>query len=73
MTDIAKVKRLADRLIGTPNLGTTLSDQIDALSLAESKVLDALAFKCEQCEWWFAARERKIVKDKGLCEECARE
>jgi hypothetical protein len=69
--NIAKVKRLADRIIGTCVVGSTLVDQVDNLSREEGKVLDVFAFKCVGCEWWFAAHERETVNDEWMCYGCA--
>ncbi len=69
--DIAKVKRLADKIIGTCMVGSTLVDAVHNLSREELKVLDALAFECVGCNWWFAACEREEVNDEWFCCGCA--
>jgi formylmethanofuran dehydrogenase subunit E len=68
--DIAKVKKLADKLIGTAG-DTEIEDQVNELSPDELRVLDALAFRCVRCEWWFAAHERVVVNDEWMCDACA--
>jgi hypothetical protein len=71
--DLAKVARLADRIIGSPMVGSTLVDSLDELSAAEGRALDALAFECVGCNWWFAAHERNEIHDEWYCAQCAKE
>jgi hypothetical protein len=70
--DLAKLRTLAHRLI-TVTVDTDLNDQLADLTIAEGRALDAMAFECVGCELWYAAHERKVVKEKWLCRECARE
>lgn len=70
--NLAKVASLARKLIGTTG-DTEVLDEVNDLSREESRALDALAFKCVKCDWWFAAHERKTVNDEWMCDGCADE
>ena len=66
----SKVRALADKLIGT--IGPAdLVDQVEDLSIEECKDLDALVFECTCCGWWCTDRERNIINDEWVCDECA--
>lgn len=71
MTDIAKAAAIAHKLIG-PVGSIKLTDAINDLTLDETRALDAIAFECVGCGWWFAVHERHEVKDVWLCAECAK-
>jgi hypothetical protein len=69
--DLAKVSRLADKLIGAGIIGADLNDELSDLNIEEAKRLDVFAFECVGCELWFAATERCEVDDKWYCPQCA--
>jgi hypothetical protein len=70
--DLAKLSNLAHKLIGV-TFDTELNDELAALTIEEGRALDAMAFECVGCEMWFAAHERKTVKDKWYCGDCAKD
>lgn len=70
--DLAKLSRLADRLVCETLINADLNDELAALTIAEGRALDALAFECVECELWYKANERKVVHDRWLCRECAK-
>lgn len=63
------IRALANKLIGTT--GGAIEEEIEALSKAECKVLDTMAVRCVDCEWWVSRHEVKNVPLRGLtCMSC---
>jgi hypothetical protein len=66
------IRVLANQLIGTTG-GADLEDEIEALTLPETKVLDTMTFRCAGCEWWHPTVEQREIDSRFYCRECASE
>ncbi len=62
-----KVKALAARLVGTCDGAV---DEIEELTMAETRGLDMLIFNCVHCGWWFHKRECHDTSRGWSCGEC---
>lgn len=66
------IRKLANKLIGTTG-GADLEDEIEELSLPETRVLDTMTFRCNGCEWWHPTVEQKEIDSRFYCAECAKD
>ena len=71
-TQYAKIRVLADGLIASCDGGMGQTDQVEALTIEESRVLDGMALECQTCNQWFAAGEMKDEGGEYVCSDCAK-
>lgn len=66
------IRVLANKLIGTTG-GIEIEDEIETLTLPETKVLDTMTFRCQGCEWWHPTVEQVEIDSRFYCAQCAAE
>jgi hypothetical protein len=66
----AEIRALADRLVASCE-GSAFEDIeiFNEMSVEECKVLDGMAFKCEDCDQWYDVYE--MDGDTFICKRCA--
>ncbi len=70
-TQYTKIRVLADGLIASCDGGMGQTDQVEALTIEESRVLDGMALECQTCNQWFAVNEMKDEGDEYVCADCS--
>lgn len=67
---LADVEHVAEKLIGTCNI--TPDNVNEAIHTVEgfAKALDAIAFECVTCGWWYSTDELSENEDEYECQEC---
>lgn len=66
---LTKARKLADNLMATCQ-PSEYWDEVDALTLEESRVLDSIVFECQTCNHWFAVAERHESHGQFYCGDC---
>ena len=66
----AAIREIARRLIGTTG-DADIEDEIEALTLDETRILDTMAFRCKGCEWWVDKNECVEINANWYCVQCA--
>ena len=70
-TQYAKIRVLADSLIASCDGGMDQTDQVEALTIEERRVLDGLALECQSCNQWFAENEMRNDGGEYVCVDCS--
>lgn len=68
----AEIRVLADSLIASCDGGASHTDDIEALTIEECKVLDGMALECQTCNQWFAAADMTDTGGEYVCADCAK-
>jgi len=66
-----EIRALADSLIASCDGGASHADNIEALTIEESRVLDGMALECQVCNQWFTANEMRDDGGEYVCVDCS--
>ena len=68
----AEIHVLADSLIASCDGGMSHTDDIEALTIEECKVLDGMALECQVCNQYSAAAEMTDTGGEYVCPDCTK-
>jgi formylmethanofuran dehydrogenase subunit E len=66
-----EIRLLADALIASCDGGANNTEDIEALTLKECRLLDGMALECQVCNQWSAANEMRDEGGKYVCIDCS--
>lgn len=66
-----EITALADRMVASCDGGSVEDhDTIGEMTQDECEALDAMAFKCEDCDQWFDIGDMHHDEDRWACIDC---
>ena len=65
-----KCRALADKLLAACDGGADESDEIDALTQDEARMLDTMVLRCATCDHWFKTAEIIDDGNRYECKDC---